>query len=125
MSESIVMVIDKLCEEFGIVIDWTSENIVPYIFDLMNRVVGYEIATSVAAIVFALAAMVVTGVLYVHYNKIYKTVGTHDGMSFVFGILFVVCTVVFIITLILQTDTIIRCVFIPEKVFVEMLNNYL
>ena len=125
MSESIVMVVDKLCEEFGIVVDWTSENVVPYVFDLMNRVVGYEIATSVAAIVFTLVAMVVAGVLYVHYNKLYKTACTHEGLSFVFGILFVVCTAVFIITLILQTDTIIRCVFIPEKVFIEMLDNYL
>ena len=125
MSESIVMVVDKLCEKFGIVVDWTSENVVPHVFDLMNRVVGYEIATSVVAIVFALVIMVVVGALCAHYNKLYKTVGTHDGMSFVFCILFVVCIVVFIVTLILQTDTIIKCVFIPEKVFIEMLNNYL
>ena len=125
MSESIVVVVDRLCEKFGIVVDWTSENVLPYIFDLMNRVVGYEIATSVAAIVFALATMVVVGVLYVHYNKIYKTVGTHDGTVYVFRILFVACIVIFIGTLVLQTDTIIKCVFIPEKVFIEMLNNYL
>lgn len=48
VSEQIIQVIDKLCEKFGMAIDWTGENAVPYIETLGQKLVTYEIATSVA-----------------------------------------------------------------------------
>lgn len=125
MSESIVMVVDKLCEKFGVVVDWTSENVVPYVLDLMDRVVKYEIVTSVIPIVFLLVITIVIGVLYAHYNKLYKTFGTHDEVSIAFFLAFIVCVVIFVFALILHTCAIAKCIFVPEKVFIEMLNNYL
>lgn len=31
VSDQIINVLDALCEKFGLVIDWTSENVVPYL----------------------------------------------------------------------------------------------
>ena len=33
-SEQIIEVLNALCEKFGIAIDWTAENVMPYLTDL-------------------------------------------------------------------------------------------
>lgn len=52
-SSQFIEVLDTLCDKIGIAIDWTSQNIVPYITDLATRIITYEISTSVAWIVIA------------------------------------------------------------------------
>lgn len=52
-SDQIISVLDKLGEQMGIVIDWTSENILPYIQDLVSRIATIEIVNSIIEIVFA------------------------------------------------------------------------
>lgn len=48
VSEQIIQVVDALCEKFGIAINWTSENVIPYIETLCRKLVTYEISTSIA-----------------------------------------------------------------------------
>lgn len=52
MSEEIIKVLDNLCAKFGIAIDWTSENVVPYLEQLAKKFINYEIATSIVWIAF-------------------------------------------------------------------------
>lgn len=47
MSDEIIKVLDALAEKFGIAVDWTRQNIQPYIEDLCHRIVGYELTTSI------------------------------------------------------------------------------
>ena len=59
-SSQFIEVLDALCEKFGIAIDWTSQNVMPYVTDLAARIIAYEIWTSaawitIAAIVFLIA----------------------------------------------------------------------
>lgn len=55
-SSQFIEVLDALCDKIGIAIDWTSQNVVPYVTDLATRIIAYEISTSVAWI--AIAAIV-------------------------------------------------------------------
>lgn len=55
VSEQIIEVIDALCEKFGIAIDWTAENIMPYIEKLCTKFINFEIYTSVFWICFMIA----------------------------------------------------------------------
>lgn len=48
VSEQIIQVIDVLFEKFGIIVDWTSENVIPYVEALCRKLIVYEISTSVA-----------------------------------------------------------------------------
>ena len=50
-SSQFIEVLDALCDKIGIAIDWTSQNIVPYVTDLATRIITYEIWTSAAWIV--------------------------------------------------------------------------
>lgn len=52
ISNEIIKVIDALAEKFGVAVDWTSENIIPYLEQLCDKYINYEIATSVVWIVF-------------------------------------------------------------------------
>lgn len=59
-SSQFIEVLDALCDKIGIAIDWTSQNVVPYVTDLATRIIAYEIWTSAAwitimAIVFLIA----------------------------------------------------------------------
>ena len=59
-SSQFIEVLDALCDKIGIAIDWTSQNVVPYVTDLATRIITYEIWTSAAwivivAIVFLIA----------------------------------------------------------------------
>ncbi len=59
-SSQFIEVLDALCDKIGIAIDWTSQNVVPYVTDLATRIITYEIWTSaawiiIAAIVFLIA----------------------------------------------------------------------
>ena len=47
VSEQIIQVLDALCEKFGLAIDWTSENVIPYLTTLGGKLISYEIWTSV------------------------------------------------------------------------------
>lgn len=47
MSEEIIKVLDVLAEKFGLAVDWTSANVIPYLEQLCGKYVNYEIATSV------------------------------------------------------------------------------
>ena len=39
VSEQIIQVVDMLCEKFGMAIDWTGENVIPYIEVLCKKLV--------------------------------------------------------------------------------------
>lgn len=47
MSEEIIKILDALADKFGIAIDWTSSNVLPYLQQLCTKYVRCEIATSI------------------------------------------------------------------------------
>lgn len=47
MSEEIIKVLDALGEKFGVAINWTSANVMPYLQKLCGKYVTYKIATSI------------------------------------------------------------------------------
>lgn len=58
ISNQIIAVLDAVCEKFGIVIDWTANNVMPYLQDLCHRVTTYEIVTSVAWIILQVIVVI-------------------------------------------------------------------
>lgn len=54
MNEELIKALTELAKKFGIAIDWTSQNALPYAQELMNRIVRFEIATSIMWLVMGL-----------------------------------------------------------------------
>ena len=47
MNEELMKTLTELAKKFGVAIDWTSQNALPYVQELASRIVKFEVATSI------------------------------------------------------------------------------
>lgn len=121
MENKVIEVIDALCDKFGIAVDWTSQNVFPYVQDLMNRIVKYEIITSVFWVVFFCFVCISS---FIFMKKVCKTEGVSDECAGVTGFLFFVLLMATIIAIPMQFHDIVEAITIPEKTFIDMISTY-
>lgn len=128
MSDEIVKILDDLGQRFGIAIDWTSGNVMPYLQDLMSRYINYEVMTSVVWIVVALIVIIGLSIGIPAINKHANKVLEEDYSSdWDFGKWVVICVFIiiigcFVLCVICQVFDIVTCYTIPEKMIFEYLN---
>lgn len=124
MSDEIIKILDILFERFGITIDWTTENIMPYVQTLMVKYVRYEMWTSIIEILVSIAVTValffITRALYKAYKKD-KYDSDLDYPMIVSGVAFVAVAVVTIVCVLINVETVVCCLTFPEKVFIDYL----
>lgn len=120
-SSQFIEVLDALCAKFGIIIDWTSQNVMPYLTDLATRLVNYEIWTSVAWIV-------ILGVLFIVVWKSTKNTRKDDsyGNEGNWAFAWIVCGIIgiiFVVVACVEVFDIIRALTIPEVVIYGFLKR--
>lgn len=59
MNEEIIKVLNDLGEKFGIAIDWTSQNVMPYIQDLVNRYIVYNNLIAIIQIIISIVLIII------------------------------------------------------------------
>ena len=130
MSEEIIKVLDALAEKFGLAIDWTSANVIPYLEQLCDKYVNYEIATSVVWIMLGLLFFIVGIICYkiVYKHKdwgvtYYETISDdYFGRGLIyFGVILIF--VVASLMVITQIFDIVTCFTFPEKIIIEELKS--
>ena len=57
MSKEVIKILDALAEKFGLAIDWTSANVLPYLQQLCRKYVTYEITTSTVWVMFGIGLL--------------------------------------------------------------------
>ena len=62
-NNQLVELLKELANQMGIAVDWTSQNIRPYIIDIMGRLARYEIFTSVIWILFFVIVILIASKL--------------------------------------------------------------
>lgn len=72
MGDEIIKVLDKIGEQFGVAIDWSSANVMPYLQDLLARYTNYLFYSSIVYLVVAIAMLTVGILLFKHAYKLYK-----------------------------------------------------
>ena len=128
MSEEIIKVLDSLADKFGIAVDWTSANVVPYLEQLCGKYVNYEIATSVVwtmlGLLFFIVGIICYKIVYKHKDwgvTYYKTMSDdYFGRGLIyFGVIsiFVVASLM----VITQIFDIVTCFTFPEKIILDEL----
>lgn len=121
-SGEIVNVLDYLCGKFGIAIDWTSDNVMPYLEDLCGRYINYEVYTSIAwctlfgVIVFVTGMVWLIGSIVDKHSKSYVSDATEVSC-----VLFFIFLAIGIMVWTFQAFDIIECYTIPEKTILEYL----
>lgn len=124
ISDEIINVLEYLAQKIGLTIDWTSENVLPYVEQLFEKFIAYEIATSFAWIGIYIFISIAATLFFVFTSKIAERqqdsfmleVGT-VALIFVLGISFIVICV--------QFFDIIECNVFPEKAIYEYLKMML
>jgi len=116
MSAEIIKVLDALCERFGIVIDWTNNNVMPYLEQLCKKFITWEISTSFAWIAIMTAATVIFLILAIVIHN-----SGSDGtewiiFSCILGVTILVCGC--------QIFDIIECKTFPEKAIYDYIKTY-
>lgn len=116
MSEEIIKILDDLGRRFGIAIDWSSENVMPYLKDLVRRFTTYEIATSIMWLILGLIFLL-AGIIF--SIKIVKSKNRDIHGAALFSVILALIGVVMVVCQILDM---IICYTIPEKMIFEYLN---
>ena len=73
MSSEVIKVLEDLSSRFGVVIDWTENNILSYSTELYNRIVKYNIFENIISIIISIlilvSSIVVIKVICKNYKK--------------------------------------------------------
>ena len=125
VSDQIIKVLDEVGKRFGLAIDWTQQNIVPYLQELSHKIINYEIWTSSIKIVFALIFAIGLGVILKRTIKesLTKRDCVYDD-NFGWILTSIVLCVIVSIDMFYMLDKIIHivtCLTLPEKVIFEFI----
>ena len=130
MSEEIIKVLDELGKRFGIVIDWSSQNIMPYLQELLKRFICYQNITACVWIIISIA-MTICGVIMLKFlNKWRKSDGYNsdsyddDELLAVLGYIFSIIIIALGIGLMIGNILgIAKNICMPEMVVYEYIKN--
>ena len=118
MSKEIIEVLDALSDRPGMSIDWTQNNIIPYLQEISSKYVNYEIATSIVWIVVGIILLIVAALVI---KKIKTDNDLEDDEVFWLTIIMVVCGVAGVWIVLTQVFDIVTCYTFPEKIIIEKL----
>ena len=118
ISSEIIEVLDYIGEKFGIAIDWTSNNVLPYLQTLVDKFIQWEISTSILWIAIAVfvIAMIISLMNLKGIREFNKEIC--DGMLWIpagiiiLGFFIVICVQIF---------DIVECNVFPEKVLYDFI----
>ena len=116
-SSQFIEVLDALCEKFGIVVDWTSQNVVPYVTDLATRIITYEIWTSVAWIVIAAILFLIIWKI----TKISCKADTFDNEWFLGWFVRIIIGIICFTVIGFEVFDIIEALALPEKTLYDFI----
>ena len=103
----------ELGEQFGLMLDWSNENIIPYLKELAQRIVQYEFGQSIFWIVIGIISIIFGIIIFMLEIKNKINAG---GFFLVLGIVLIICGIAIICC---QIDDILLCKYLPEKILLR------
>ena len=137
MGEEVIKVLKHLGDQFGVAINWSSANIMPYLNDLMSRMVKYGIYINIYYIfytIFIIAFLIVISVILYKVSckmtiksdkdKDYTILAEGLTTGFIVSLATtVIVTIVGIAYISNHIATIIELNTVPEKYVIEMIQD--
>ena len=129
MNKEILEALNQLTDKFGIAVDWSNQNALPYLRDLMGRLVRYEIITSVVGLIVG-ALFVLSAIWWLKFikyaRKKYEDEGVFSEWDYAataatFAMIIIV--LLGIIIVICQINDIIQCVVLPEGIILKYIKG--
>ena len=124
MNTELINVLDQLAERFGLAVDWSSQNVLPYVQQLAEKIVRYRAVSAVESLLIGIA-LIAAAVLLFKLSKKHGAKYEEDeedadevlmwlcaigcGAAAIFG----VCTITGSI------DTLVKCFVFPESLIID------
>ncbi len=112
MSTEIIKILDTVCDKFSISIDWTSQNVMPYVEQICSHIIQYELSSSILYVLIAILSIIVT-------IGIHKTYGDIDDLG-IPVIIYINATIV----ICKQFFDIVTAHTFPEKTILDFITIY-
>lgn len=111
------MLTDQLLQElgrqFGLMIDWSNENFIPYLKELAQRVVQYEFGQSIFWLVIGVL-VIILGIILIILEL--KCIFDADGLLFFIGVVLIIVGIGIICY---QVNDMLLCKYLPEKILLR------
>ena len=121
VSDEIIKVLDDLGRRFGIAIDWTNSNMVPYLHQLGQRIVNYKLGISVFYLIIGILVMIVSikAIKFIIHMCSDDDDITVNLLTMFIAPLSIVAGVIAFIFVCDCIENIIACMTLPEKVILQ------
>ena len=122
ISSEITNVLNDLGSRLGVVIDWSSQNVVPYVQDLVSRIAKLQMCNSIIAIVCGVACLVVL-ILIIRFavkhweDYVEEVVGTFVVVIFIF------CLIGMFTLIPIGVNGLTKAIYLPELTAIEYIQN--
>lgn len=125
-NNQLVELLKELANQMGISVDWTFQNIRPYIIDIMGRLARYEIFTSVIWILFfVIVILIASKLLRMSYKNLKDEENwTWDEEWFGYSAIVLGGVILFAsFCIIIQCYDIGEAIYTPELLLIEQLKS--
>lgn len=127
MSEEIIKVLDELGKRFGVAIDWSNQNIIPYLQELMKRFICYKNITACVWIIISIF-MTIGSVMMIKFINKWRKSNNYDEYDddplAVIGYVTSVCIIALGIGLLIGNLLgIAKNIYMPEMVVYEYIKS--
>ena len=127
MADEIIKVLDDLSQRFGIAVDWSNQNMLPYLQTLGNKLVHYEIGMALMYITIGILLLCASRFAYKKWKEAANKEDYSSDEEF-FGIITVILFIAGACFIGFNIPTIITGITFPEKLILEkgleMLKQY-
>lgn len=120
MSNEIIDILDKVGEQFGIAIDWTSENIIPYVETIFQKAVNYSASSTIVWLCVSALIIALGVIMLVVAFKNRDEDSEFAAAMLLFGTIFLLLGISVAIGNILH---LIKCYTLPELVFLDTIKG--
>lgn len=122
ISSEITNILNDLGSRFGVVIDWSSQNVVPYVQDLVSRIAKLEMCNSIIAIVCGVACLV--GLILIVRFAVKHWEDYVDEVIGTFVVIIFIAFLIGIFTLIpIGVDGLTKAIYLPELTAIEYIQR--
>ena len=130
MSSEFEKALDAVCDKFGIAVDWSSKNVIPYMQELSTRAVHFKMTS---AIFFAVVGilMVVSKILWVklikYCDKKYKEEKNRywDAATYLSIAACIICIVMGMCVALCSVYDIVTYSVFSEKALIDFISTYM
>lgn len=130
MNNEFTKALDAVCNKFGIAVDWSSKNVVPYVQELSTRVVHFKIASAIffAMVGILMVASIILWVKWIKYcDKRYKEErwSNWDCATYLSIAACIICIVMGMCVSLYSVYDIVTYSVFPEKALIDFISTYM